>query len=41
MKLIKMPRAEKLASPDSLPAQNHSIHSVYPRKSLRESFSAT
>ena len=38
MKLIKMPGAEKLASPDSLPAQNHFIHSVYPRKSLENNF---
>jgi hypothetical protein len=38
MKLIKMPGAEKVASPDSLPAQNHFIHSVYPRKSLENHF---
>ena len=38
MKLIKMPGAEKLASPDSLPAQNHFDHSIYPRKSLENHF---
>jgi hypothetical protein len=38
MKLIKMTGADKLAYPDSLPAQNHFIPSVYPRKSLENHF---
>lgn len=38
MKLIKMPGAEKLAYPNSHPAQNHFIHSVYPKKSLENHF---
>ena len=38
MKSIKMPGAEKLATPDSLPAQNHFDHSIYPRKSLENHF---